>query len=97
MSLRTGLLTRRTPQSSNSKPHHVQTLKRERVTCGRIYSLQNTNIQGLRLELQETERLPVIKPPLNFLGLDTPQTFSVEDRADIPGDLRVIRLQSTGL
>ena len=58
---------------------------------GQFYSLQNAGLRtvDLRLELQETKRLPIVKPPLDFLPLDVPQSLFVEHLTDTPGDLRV--------
>ena len=39
----------------------------------------------------------MIKPPLNLLGLNIPQSLLVENRTDAPGDFRVAWRQSPDL
>ena len=59
----------------------------------RIRSLRNTRLRtvGLRLEFQETKRLPIIKPPLDFLGFEVPQPLFIKNWTDTSGDLCVAR------
>ena len=71
--------------------HHELEKFRRGWTTGESVRCETRNDEprtmGLLLELQEIKRLPIVKPPLDFFGLEVPQSLYVENWTDASGNL----------